>query len=210
MFIIKNIRKAFSFLFPPFIVIAILPEHVTLEPIDLGLAKLNLENIIFLHDSAFWFVGGIVSCGFVFSWGYYLYDKFLEKNSYQKEILMVFADCSNILQQELLKMSHNKVLAQQYLLNYDRIFNKLLSIPEVSHHKVLNREISNAKGRFLVVVGAARDVCHDKEKIARDKQSNLLTIQGFKNEYMGYIKQFDKHKKKVFKLCERSLLGVRY
>lgn len=164
----------------------------------------------FLQSYIFWFIGGFVSCGFVFSWIYYVYDKILAKNSYKRKVLELISDCSTILDQELIKLAYKKDLAVDYHNIFELRFNEILSIPEISDNNALKIEISNAKNRFLIVTNLAQSVCHDKEKIKRDINGNITTVHLFQIESKPLIVQFNEHKTEIFKLCQHSLLGFRY
>ena len=167
-----------------------------------------LNNL--LQSYTFWFIGGFASCGFVFSWIYYVYDKVLAKNSYKRKVLELISDCYTILDQELLKLAYKQDLAVDYHNSFELRFNEILSIPEISNNNALKIEISNAKNRFLFVTSHAQSVCHDKERISRDTQNSITTVYLFQKESKPLIAQFNEHKTEIFKLCQHSLLGFRY
>lgn len=163
-----------------------------------------------LQSYIFWFIGGFVSSGFVFSWIYYVYDKILEKNSFKRTVLELLSECSTVLDEQLFKITHQQDLALKHHNDFKSRFDKVLSIPEISNNNSLKMEIRNAKNKFLSITNHAQSVCHDKERISCDTQNSITTDYLFQKESKSIIVQFNEHKTEIFKLCQHSLLGFRY
>lgn len=128
-----------------------------------------------------------------------------KKNPHFTKTLEVISQCHRILKNELVDLSHNNNLVQQYRDEFDKKFKGLFDITEISDDKKLFQLIQNAENRFKVILGMANSIVHDSERIERPERVNLgsiTTVHRFNQESKAIIDQFIEEKESIFKYCK--------